>query len=183
MQDRKQSAIDSFNKFLNDQKELGTDTGALMTLIFFNTTHLVKYDAVSIERIPALSGESYVCDGGTALYDAVGMAIDNVGKRLARTPEDLRPAKVIVTILTDGQENSSRKYDRAQIESMIRHQEEKYNWQFIYLSSSMSAMHDAESIGIKRQNTMYYDIKRGMGDAYTSMTRSYSSFRIDLDKH
>lgn len=183
MNDRKASAIESFNAFLNGQKELVTDTGALMTLVFFNTTFETRYAAVPIEQIPELHNESYRCDGGTSLYDAVGSTIDEVGKRLANTAEACRPAKVIVTILTDGEENSSKRYSRTKLESMIKHQTDVYGWEFVYLSSSISAREDSAAIGIKAENSIWYDIKRGMGDAYATIATCYSSSRLDLDKH
>lgn len=181
MESNKESAINSFNTFLKSQKDLGSDTGAVLTLVFFNSSSQMVYNAIDINRVPELNWNTYQCDGMTALYDAVGGTIDTIGKRLANTPDALRPAKVIVTILTDGLENASRRYSKHQIEEMIKHQESKYSWEFVYLSSDIKAKEHASSIGINRG--IFYDIKRGMGDAYRSMTATYSSSRIDLDKH
>lgn len=180
MEERKQSAIESFNSFLKAQQDLGSDVGARMTLVTFSDRHKVKYDSIPIEAIPKLNSETYICNGSTALYDAVGSTIDMIGKRLAETPEEARPAKVIVTILTDGEENSSIKYTSSMVKRMIEHQESKYSWEFIYLSSDINVKEHAATIGVTR--SLYYDIKKGMGNVYNTMSTTYSSARIDLEK-
>jgi hypothetical protein len=62
--------------------------------------------------------------------------IDDVGKQLAATPEPERPNKVIVAILTDGMENAGRDYTNAKVTAMIRHQQEKYSWEFLFLAAN-----------------------------------------------
>jgi hypothetical protein len=82
------------------------------------------------------------------LLDAIGRTIDEVGKRLAATPESDRPGKVIFAILTDGEENSSRRFTKHQVFDMIRHQQEKYAWEFIFLAANQEAIATAAGIGI-----------------------------------
>ena len=52
-----------------------------------------------IKDVPKLDTRTYLPGGMTALLDAVGKTIDEVGKRLADTPEEERPEKVIVMII------------------------------------------------------------------------------------
>ena len=74
--------------------------------------------------------------GSTALYDAIGRTINEVGARLAATPEPDRPGKVIVAILTDGQENASTEFSRETIATMISHQQKAYAWEFVFLAAN-----------------------------------------------
>ena len=90
-----------------------------------------------------MTNKDYFPSGGTALLDAVGSTITSVGKRLADTPEEERPANVMFVITTDGYENSSREYNQKQIADMIEHQKTKYSWTFMFLGANI----DAESVG------------------------------------
>ena len=69
---------------------------------------------------------TFVPRGSTALLDAYGLTIDRVGARLAALTEADRPSKVVVVLITDGQENASRKYHKRQVTNMVRRQEKRY---------------------------------------------------------
>jgi hypothetical protein len=97
--------------------------------------------------------KTYAPDGGTALLDAIGRTIDETGARLAAMPEAERPGKVIIAILTDGEENSSRTFTWAQISDKIRHQQEVYKWEFLFLGANQDAIATAARIHIGRHNS------------------------------
>jgi hypothetical protein len=59
-----------------------------------------------------------------------------------------RPATVIVAILSDGEENSSKMYGHRRIQDMIKLQEDVYNWKFLYLGANQDAIATASSMGI-----------------------------------
>jgi uncharacterized protein YegL len=73
--------------------------------------------------------------GATALLDAVGEAIVKTGERLAQMPEDERPANVLVQIVTDGNENSSKDWDLPKVREMIRKQQDEYGWIFSFIGA------------------------------------------------
>ena len=56
--------------------------------------------------------------------------------------------KVLFVIITDGEENSSRKYSTAQIKERIEHQKEKYGWEFVFFGANMDAVMEASKLGI-----------------------------------
>ena len=158
-----------FNKFLEDQKELGD---ANMTLVFFDHEWEVRY-----------SGPLSKCDGllkwpnggATALYDAIGHTMKFVASRFAKE----KPEKVIMAILTDGQENSSQKYNAAMINTLITEHQEKYGWDVIFLASNQDAWQAASKIGIHANMTYQYDqVATGtaVGQTYSdAVTRSRMS--------
>jgi uncharacterized protein YegL len=169
-------AIGGFNSFLDDQKKVPGE--AKVTLVLFDHEYLLVHDGVDINDVPNLDEESYVPRGWTALYDAIGRAINTVGERLANTPEDERPEKVIVSILTDGEENHSREFSVDQIEDMITHQQDNYKWEFIYLATNQDAFAVGNSIGIASANTMSFDATGvGISNAYRSLSKTYSDSR------
>ena len=112
--------------------------------------------------------------GGTALYDAVGTAIDEVGKWLSDMKEEDRPEKNLIVIMTDGEENSSKEYSSSVVKDKIKHQEEKYGWSFMYLGVDLTNFKDARDLGIRMSSVT----NRGNVKEYYSMIgKSMSAYR------
>ena len=78
--------------------------------------------------------------GGTALLDAIGCTMEKICAVQKQTVEDYRAEKVLFVIITDGEENSSRKYSVAQIKERIEHQKEKHGWEFVFFGANMDAV-------------------------------------------
>ena len=138
--------ISGLNKFLDDQRQLPGET--TISLVQFNNTITVTFNAVPIREVVPLSAEDYRPHGHTALLDAVGKTIKETGARLRNLAERDRPSKVIVVILTDGLENASRTYTREQVFRIIQHQRETYSWEFVFLGANQDAIREAGKIGI-----------------------------------
>jgi len=173
-------SIGGFNRFLIDQKALPGE--ARLTLILFDYEYQIVHDSAPITAVPLLNAETYVPRGSTALLDAVGRTIDTIGQRLSRTPEDQRPAQVIVAILTDGKENASREYTHARVANKIKHQQEQYGWQFVFLGANMDAFAEAKALNIPIQNTASFAATSiGTQTAYETMSRTVSSLRAGND--
>lgn len=151
----KDDAIGGYNEFIKKQKE-DKDCETQITTVLFDTDFNTIYENTDVKDVELLTEQTYVPSGCTALLDAVGQSIDDVGKRLANTSDENRPEKVIVCILTDGKENSSCKYNRDKIKEMIEHQKDKYKWEFIFLGANQDAFAEAGSIGIARGDTQNY---------------------------
>lgn len=124
-----------------------------VSLYQFDTEHEKLLDFGLLKQV---TDYELVPRGGTALLDAVGQAVTEVGEKLAAMPEHERPGYVMVVIVTDGQENSSRTYTRARVKDMIQHQQEKYGWQFTYIGAGQDDFTEAGSIGIARGSTLSY---------------------------
>lgn len=86
--------------------------------------------------------------GSTALLDAMGRAIDEVGKRLSALHEDERPEKVFFVTITDGYENASQQFTKHQIFEKITLQRDTYKWEFTFIGANQDAIATAASIGI-----------------------------------
>lgn len=161
-----------YNTFINDQKSRATGE-VKVTLVQFDDQYEVNYNGRPIQEVPALGETTYVPRGMTALLDAVGKTINTVGDRLAKTAESERPSLVIFVTLTDGQENASKEFKLEQIREMIKHQTEKYKWQFVFLGADQNSF-QAESMGFTKSNTYNYSntctadtftyLSRGIGD-------------------
>ena len=152
MYDLAADTIGGFNSYVEEQRHQPGE--AYLTTVAFNTTPRTLHDHVNIKDVPRLTDRDYSPVGGTALMDAIGTTVTSVGKRLANTPENERPSKVIVVITTDGMENSSMEYTHSQIKEMIQHQQDKYSWEFIFIGAGIDAYSEASRIGIGGLHTM-----------------------------
>ena len=140
----KSDTIGGFNEFVTSQQKIKGE--ANVTFVKFSDYYKIINDATPINHVSHLNESNYTPSNSTALLDAVGKTINSIGKRLANTPENERPEKVIMAIITDGYENDSKEFSRKQIFDMVTHQREKYNWQFIFLGANIDAW--GQEIGI-----------------------------------
>ena len=167
-------AIGAFNQMLEDQKRLSGY--ANMTIALFDDCYDIIADNVPVRDVAPLNRATYVPRGLTALLDAIGRTIDNVGRRLAQTREDYRPGKVLFVVLTDGHENASHRYTKDKIREMIGHQETKYKWKFLYLSADINAFSDAQTYGFGT-SVRYHSDSVGTRDAVQIFSSSVSNYR------
>ncbi|MFW6219686.1 MAG: vWA domain-containing protein [bacterium] len=132
-----------FNEFIQKQKEV--DGEVKVTVTQFDDKIEILYDNENIENIKEYKLEPR---GMTALLDAIGTTINNVGNRLSKTDESERPSKVMVCIITDGAENSSSEFNKHKIKDMIEEQKNKYSWEFVFIGANMDAFEEASAMGI-----------------------------------
>lgn len=138
--------IGGFNSFITDQRtELSP---AKISLVQFDHDYEPVFAGLPLEQVPTLGRFNYIPRGSTALNDAVGRAINAAGVRLEAMAEAERPDKIVFVIITDGEENASREFTKGQIKEMIGHQENVYNWLFVYLGANVDAFAEASSYGI-----------------------------------
>jgi hypothetical protein len=144
-------AIGSFNTLLSEQQKLQEVSGAgsSFSLALFNDAVRLLYDTVPIAEVPSLTRELYAPAGGTALNDAIGQMIQAIGKGARRS------SRVLVAILTDGEENASRKFSKADIFQMITYRRTTYDWQFIFIGPPNSEAY-ALSIGIPKSGIVSF---------------------------
>jgi len=169
-------AIGGFNAFLKSQKEAPGE--AKMTVVLFDTTYSFYAANVDVKSVNPLDNNSYKPQGGTALYDAVGTAIDEIGKKLADMEEKDRPSKVVFAILTDGEENSSKKYNRQKVFNQIATQRDTYKWEFLFLAAGKEAFTAGESLGMaKTKMAMFKNDAKGNTASYDALAAYTTAYR------
>ncbi|HTJ69104.1 MAG TPA: VWA domain-containing protein [Actinospica sp.] len=139
--------------FAGQAKDTGDGGWGTASLYQFDTEHDVVFAQVPLAEVPAYR---LVPRGGTALLDAIGFAFAREGEWLASLEEHQRPDTVIAVIATDGMENSSREFNRPQIQEIITHQQDVYNWRLLFIGANMDAVKVATSYGIPAQQAMTY---------------------------
>ena len=58
------------------------------------------------------------------------------------------PEHTIFVITTDGMENASRRYTGDEVKRMVKHEKEKYGWEFLFLGANIDAIREASRFGI-----------------------------------
>lgn len=156
------------NTFIKEQKE---QPGELTFTLYDFDTEFRKF--IGPRDIAEVGTYRLSPRGGTALLDAIGRAMTETGEYLAEMKESDRPENVLIAIVTDGEENSSRKWTRDKVQKLIKQQTIKYNWKIIYLSSDISSVREAKDWGIDDS----YVVASAGSQTYSSLSNSTSVLR------
>ena len=139
-------ATSGINEFIAEQRTLGEIN---LNLYWFADTMEVGYEGPIAKITPI---ERWHYGGMTALYDAIGKTFSHVSKRFSKE----KPEKVILAILTDGFENSSKEFTATMCANLIKEHQDKYNWDVIFLAADQDAWDVAQHLNIRRDNAVNY---------------------------
>ena len=168
--------IGGFNSLVEKQKQQRGK--CLVTTVLFDSRVVTLHDRVELQDLRPMTREDYCVGGCTALLDALGGTIRHIANihRYAR-PEDV-PARTSFVIMTDGLENASRVFGSEEVKRMIRHEKEKYGWEFLFLAANIDAVETAERIGIQRDRAVnYHPDELGIRTAYKAVSDAVSARR------
>ncbi|MDG4657260.1 VWA domain-containing protein [Ectobacillus antri] len=169
--------IGGFNALIRKQNQMEGETK--VTVVLFDDEYEVVWDGVDAKGL-TLTEKEYQVRGCTALLDAIGKSIIEVGRRLSQTNEAQRPGKVIFAITTDGEENASQEFTYKKIKEMITHQQEIYSWEFLFLGANIDAAQEAKSIGIHAENAFEFRAcESGVQDMYVMMEKEIVKRRME----
>jgi hypothetical protein len=170
--------IGGFNAFLAEQQQTAGE--CVMTLAQFDTQGPLEVltDALPISRMRPLSAATFIPRAGTPLYDAMGHCIANATIRVELRDANDEPAEDILFVtFTDGQENSSREYDRQQIFSLVKTREDR-GWTFVYLGANQDAYDEGGKVGYAAGSSQpYLADADGTAVAFRSMSQAAAGFR------
>lgn len=176
MEETKENTIRAFNVFVEELKK--GEGECYLKLVQFDHDYFYTLDK-PIQAVSPLTAEKYTTRGNTALLDAQGRTIEELGRELRDTPEADRPGNVILVTQTDGYENASRNYTMGQIAEMITHQRNVYNWQFVYLGANQDAIKAAVGMGISGMLAMNNNVSdpNAMAYSYAATAQNINSTR------
>ena len=143
-----------------------------VTLAQFDNDYDVVYQNRPIDEVPPLTLEPR---GMTALLDAIGRFVTEVGSGLAALPVQDRPGDVTVLVMTDGHENSSVEWTKDAVRKLISQQETVYGWDFVFLGANMDAIDVGTSLGFAPGKSLTYEASgAGVSGAFSAVA-SYTS--------
>ena len=154
MQGLEGDTIGGFNAMLKKQKALpGTCN---VTTVLFDDRYELLHQRADLHQVAPLTGKDYSVRGSTALLDAIGRTVENAGRLQKYLPPQERAQQVVVVIITDGMENASTRYDRATIQALVKRQQERHGWEFLFLGANMDAIDAAGQVGIRHDRAARY---------------------------
>ena len=114
----------------------------LFSLVVFNGRSIATvYDRMPIDKVPDLDANDYQPTDNTPLYDAMGNAITNLQRYINEDDN------VLVTVITDGYENSSVEWNHQRVFQLVEDLKNK-NWLFTYIGANQDALKVAKGMGI-----------------------------------
>jgi hypothetical protein len=113
----------------------------------------------------------------TALLDAVGITVNDL-KRCVGQELEAGQASVVVVIITDGYENSSKQFSHDQVAGLIKELESTGKWTFCYIGATLDAVEVAGTLNIKKSNAMYFHLS----DSYLMFNKVIESISSYIEK-
>ena len=154
MESIKKMIIEGFNEIVQTVKGIEKqfpEQEHFISLVTFNglgqkLLHFI--DPVS--KLESIDDKRYRPDASTPLYDAMGYSF----AKLHQVVENLTDYNVLVTIMTDGEENASQEYTGIAIKKLIEELKLK-RWTFTYIGADHDVEKFAASISIT--NTIHFE--------------------------
>ncbi len=154
-----------FDAYIAAQR--GQPGTTVVTLAQFDDRYDVVYQNRPVDEVPPLTLEPR---GRTALLDAIGRFVTEVGSALAGLPERDRPGDVTVLVMTDGHENASVEWTKDAVRQLVSQQETVYGWDFVFLGANMDAIDVGAGLGFAPGKSLTYDSSpAGVGGAFAAV--------------
>jgi uncharacterized protein YegL len=137
-------AIDNVNETIQTirkAQQMHPDQEHYVSVVTFNDDFKTVYDCMEADKVKEFGPDNYHPNCSTALYDAMGFSLTALRRKVA--PDD----KVLVTVVTDGYENSSREYNGSAIKSLVDELKGK-GWVFAYIGANHDVTAVASTISI-----------------------------------
>lgn len=167
--------IGGFNALIQKQrKEKGK---CYVSCVLFDDVQEVIYDRVPLNEVKKMTQKQYYARGCTALLDAMGGAIHHIGNVHKYSKEEI--GKTLFIIITDGLENSSKRYSYASIKKKIERQKEKYGGEFIFIGANMDVIQEANKFGID-QAVRYTCDEEGTALNYSVLSENIVKMRTTV---
>lgn len=152
MSGREQDVIGGFNRMIAKQQKKPGECH--VSTVLFNGNSKVLHNRVPISSVRPLTEDEYFVGGNTAYFDALGRGIQHHISVQRHLSEDKRAEKVLFVVMTDGEENSSREFDARNLKRLIEEEQEKWDWEFVFIGAGIDAIQAAKDIGIKAENAI-----------------------------
>lgn len=176
MRGLEKDTIGGYNSMLEKQKAVEGE--CVITTVLFDNNYELLHDRIDIRAVKPITEEEYFVGGSTALLDAIGKTVGKIGNAQKNTAEEYRAEKVMFVIITDGEENASRRYSAETVREMIKRQKEKFGWEFIFLGANIDAVETAGRFGIDADRAVdYVPDSEGTELNFCMMTETIAEYR------
>jgi len=186
MESVRSQVIDGFRNYISDLRD-DRSNEILFSLTIFNSAGGFNENKVNLSRpyvispisqVTALNQFTYKPNGNTPLYDAIGKTIEEVDEVIRNRAITID--RIMTIIHTDGQENASKSWDRSSIKSLMNEKVETGHWTFTYMGTDINAWHDAQSLGISKDNFFKYQPQH-TDRAYAGFGMASTAYLVSSD--
>jgi Mg-chelatase subunit ChlD len=168
-----QSVISAINSQIAQAKTLAHDNQQSTFISRYTFSNAVVCDEKDAYYQSAGTMISYYPSGGTALFDAIGQAVSDLRNQKAKPGENLA---YLVFVITDGQENQSRTWDKSSIAQLIRDCQAQGNWTFA-ISGPAGTKHYFSQFGVPIENIQEWEATvQGTYKMATANNTAYSTY-------
>ena len=174
MESIKSQIISGFNETVQTIKgsqKMFPDQEHFVSLVSFNSLGQKLIHFIDpVDKLSQIDDEKYQPDASTPLFDAIGFAINKLKQVVANQPD----CNVLVTIMTDGEENASREFSGKDIKTLIEELKQQ-KWTFTYIGTD----HDVDQIAINLSitNTLIFDKnEKGIKDMFAKQNKSREAY-------
>lgn len=148
----KRQAINGFNETIQTiclAQKKHEEQEHFVSLVTFNSGSIrTVYDKVAASDVKPLDEKTFRPNCCTPLYDAMGISLSAL--KYSIEPDDM----VLVTIITDGEENASSEFTGAMIKQQVE-ELKKGGWVFTYIGTNQDVEKAAATISIT--NVLNFD--------------------------
>lgn len=176
-------AVEGFNvqvKTLQELKQTYPDQDYTVSLTFFNENVRDIISNGKVEQLVPMNPKTFLPNGSTALLDAIGKSIYQIKSDFGPALSN-DEASVVMVIITDGAENSSRFYTYHEIARIIKELDETEKWTFSFLGADLDAIHTSQMLNIRRENVISFSKSdySGMMDDVSDSIRFYENSKAE----
>ena len=182
MHEVRSETIDGCNKqfdIIRKMSEENQEQEHFVSMVIFSYSHKIDMETIWMKKsdeIENINNETYVPDGYTALFDAIGRGVTKLQKEIQEQLNN-RGARVVVTILTDGHENNSQEFTGKNIKSLIDEHQKGGLWTITMAGCTDDVFDVADNLNISRGNVLKYDMGAlGTTQAFSQMAKSRSVY-------
>ena len=173
----RQATVANFNELLDAQKAEAHGDEARISVYSFNQTLDKVCFRAPLEEARHLTEENYVPNGMTALNDAVCAVLNEIAGAEKEEIDGGRKIVTVVCIITDGLENASRFYRRADVRHLIDAKKEE-GWNFLFAGANFDVESEGADLGFARRECLRFEASdRGVRDLAEQVSCCCASLR------
>jgi len=133
----------------------------------------VHLESEDVHNITPLAMADYQTTCMTPLYDAMAKTIEHAIETAAGNPD------VVIVVMTDGDENASREWNRAQVFAKVEAMKKERGWTFVFLGANQDSFATGGDLGVaKAATTNWQASQSGTMHAYKSLSRATRGSRF-----
>lgn len=171
----RKEAVNGYNETLGtiraaQKRHIDTQEHFVSLAMFCGCGIEMVYDKTPINVAKNLTLKQYIPCCSTPLFDSIGKTVN----KLRADVKDMEDATVLVTIITDGEENDSKEWSGPAIKKLIKECKDE-GWMFSFIGAGEDVLNTAFTISIT--NTVLWEqTAKGTKDVFEHENRAQNRY-------